>query len=460
MIHLAHTRFSYDEQASLNNINLTISKGECVLICGISGSGKTTLSRIINGLIPEYITGHLTGEARTANLVAGKATLNEYVPIVGSVFQNPKTQHFATVSDDEIALVCENLGIAPDEIIKRIVHLSDLFAVKHLLKRSLFELSGGEKQQIAFLSAILHQPQILVLDEVTSNLDQAAIERLKMLIMQLKEMGMTIVLTEHRLAWSLPFVDRYLFLKNGELDTIWTNQEMLELDDDTLHGYGLRTNHLAKYRQNIQQLREQTPTNEPLLVTKNLTFGYKKALTKPLNLSFGPGQIIGLIGPNGVGKSTFAQTLAGLHPLLSGEILWDNIKQTPKEMLQKSFIVMQDTNYQLFTESVADEIKLGLDEQLPIEALLSQLNLTHLKDKHPMTLSGGEKQRVAIASAIQSGKELLIYDEPTSGLDYYHMQAFGKEIQKLAATGIIQIIITHDEELVSEFCHYVIDLAQ
>lgn len=461
MIHLKNTSFSYHgENTFIKGINLDIDKGECILICGMSGSGKTTLSRIINGLAPEYIEGELSGTAITDDLLAGESNLNEYVPIVGSVFQNPKTQHFATTTENEIALVCENLGINPDLIWKRILRLADIYETEHLLNRSLFELSGGEKQQIAFLSAILHEPKVIVLDEITSNLDQTAIKRLSKMIKTLKEKGMTIVLTEHRLAWSLDFVDRYIFLENGVIDSIWSNEEMREMDDLKLHNHGLRTNNLESYRIKINELLNRPATNDGILQTNDLVIGYKDALLKPINISFDRGQIIGILGPNGTGKSTFANTLSGLQAALSGDILWNGKKQSARQMTKRTFVVMQDTNYQLFTESVEEEITLGLDEDTDIKPLLEQLNLTKLRDKHPMSLSGGEKQRVAIASAVQSGKELIIYDEPTSGLDYYHMNAFGKEIKKLASSGIIQIIITHDEELAAEFCDTIIDLSK
>ena len=461
MIHLKNTSFSYpDENPVISNINLDIMTGECILICGMSGSGKTTLSRIINGLVPEYIEGELSGTAKTEDLIAGQSTLNDYVPVVGSVFQNPKTQHFATTTENEIALVCENLGIDPQIIQQRILSLSDIYDIEHLLDRSLFELSGGEKQQVAFLSAILHHPKIIVLDEVTSNLDQDAIHRLSTMIQTLKEKGMTIVLTEHRLAWSLDFVDRYVFLQDGEISKIWNNEEMSELNDSTLHEFGLRTNNLAPYRLKLEELVAQPTTSEGKFMIKDLVIGHNSPLLQPLNLSVDRGQIVGILGPNGTGKSTLANTLAGLLPKISGDILWDTKKQTARKMTQKTFVVMQDTNYQLFTESVEEEITLGLEDDINIDSILEQLNLIKLRDKHPMALSGGEKQRVAIASAIQSGKELIIYDEPTSGLDYYHMEAFGKEIKKLAQSGIIQIIITHDEELAAKYCDTVIDLSK
>lgn len=280
------------------------------------------------------------------------------------------------------------------------------------------------------------------------------------MIKTLKEKGMTIVLTEHRLAWSLDFVDRYIFLENGVIDSIWSNEEMREMDDLKLHNHGLRTNNLESYRIKINELLNRPATNDGILQTNDLVIGYKDALLKPINISFDRGQIIGILGPNGTGKSTFANTLSGLQAALSGDILWNGKKQSARQMTKRTFVVMQDTNYQLFTESVEEEITLGLDEDTDIKPLLEQLNLTKLRDKHPMSLSGGEKQRVAIASAVQSGKELIIYDEPTSGLDYYHMNAFGKEIKKLASSGIIQIIITHDEELAAEFCDTIIDLSK
>ncbi len=450
-----------DQSAILTDLSLNIKEGECVLICGQSGSGKSSITRIINGVIPDYIEGKLSGSVQILGLDKKTVSINDLVPLSGSVFQNPKTQHFATETNHELSLVSENLGISPVTIHDRIDKLIDQFNAHSLLNRSIFNLSGGEKQQLAFLSTLVHHPKIIILDEVTANLDQNAIHKISAMIEILKEAGNTIILTEHRLTWSLPFVDRYLLLENGSISKEWSNEEFQQLDVDLLHELGLRTHHLSPIKEKIKNIPQATFQSGAPLSVHNLSIGYDAPLMDPLNFSFQSGKIVGILGKNGIGKTTLSHTLAGLLKPLSGNILWQGEQQTPHDLMNKTFMVMQDTNYQLFTESVQEEIEFGIDTiATDSDDILKVMKLNNKKEQHPMTLSGGEKQRLVIASAIQSQKPIIIYDEPTSGLDYYHMQAFGNQMKCLAQKGVIQIIITHDEELVAHFCDQIIQLNQ
>ncbi len=447
-----------DHSPVLDDLSFSIQKGECVLICGKSGSGKSSIARIINGLIPEYIDGQLNGKVTIQQLDLKHATLNDLVPLLGSVFQNPKNQHFALESNAELAIISENLGLPANQIQHRINTIIQQFNAESLLNRSIFKLSGGEKQQLAFLSAIIHDPDILILDEVTANLDQQAIKKIAQMIQILKDKGKTIILTEHRLAWSLDFVDRYLYLEDGHIAKEWSKNEMQDLNSNTLHHLGLRTQNLSKISEIVDSLPFPNVQSEAPLKIRDLVIGYDAPLTQAINSSFEAGNIIGILGNNGIGKTTFAHTLAGILKPLSGKILWHGKVMSPSELIKHCFIVLQDTNYQLFTESVEDEINFGLTEpSTNSEVILQNMDLFDKRHQHPMTLSGGEKQRLAIAAAIQSKKPIIIYDEPTSGLDYYHMIEFGKQMKQLANQNMIQLIITHDEELVANFCDQIID---
>lgn len=188
-----------------------------MLICGGSGSGKTSFSRLLNGISPQYIEGELTGHLQTFHLNAETSDIEEYVPIVGSVFQNPKTQHFAVNTTSELAFPLENMGFDPDAIRKQIIHKTKTFEIEHLLDRNIFQLSGGEKQQIAFVTANMLEPAVLILDEVTSNLDQEAMARIRKMVQLLKARGVTIVILEHRLAWTKDLVDRYILFEQERL---------------------------------------------------------------------------------------------------------------------------------------------------------------------------------------------------------------------------------------------------
>lgn len=454
-------RFLHADEAFLKSIHLKVKPGECVLICGKSGSGKTTFSRLLNGISPDYIEGDLSGHVETCGLVAGEAAIEEYVPVVGSVFQNPKTQHFTENTTYELAFPLENVGEPTDQIAKRIDETAKELDIEYLLDRDIFKLSGGEKQQIAMGSANTLHPKVLVLDEVTSNLDHHAVEQIKAIIKRKKEEGVTIILTEHRLAWTKGLVDRYVLFEEGELVQEWESDAFNQLTNDELGQMGLRAMDLSKKRQTLAE-KEQLPTTTQdsyLLQTKGLSVGYEKNSPILSNITIGMSQnkIIGFIGPNGVGKTTLANTLTGLLKPLAGKILWQGQSISSKELVKKSFLVMQDTNYQLFSESVSEEVLLNAKYPEQKNHVLEKLNLLDVEERHPMSLSGGQKQRVAIASAMLSGKELIIFDEPTSGLDYVNMQRFGELLNMLKETEAIIAIITHDVELSSEWCDEIIN---
>lgn len=451
--------FSYAQgEAALQGINLSVGAGECVVLCGKSGSGKTTISRLFNGLSPDFVEGELGGEAKTFELVAGEAPIEDYVPLVGSVFQNPKTQYFHVNTTSELAFACENMGVEPAEIRRRIASRAEAFKITHLLDRRLHELSGGEKQQIAFVAAGMLDSPLLILDEITSNLDRDAIEKLTVMIKQMKREGVTFLLTEHRLAWTRAFADRYVLIEDGKLIRDWTLAEFDALSDEERNALGLRSFHLDTNWARIQDKITAVGDPEAPLRVHDLAVGYDKPVQSGLTGGFAAGQITGIMGHNGVGKSTLARTLIGLMDPLEGSISWEGKPLTKKEALKLSFLVMQNTGYQLFTDSVEDEVLMGAKHPEKKDEILEQLNIKHLAARHPMSLSDGQKQRVAIASAILSGKKILIFDEPTSGMDHYHMTAFGEILADLKQFGVVMIVISHDEDLMARWCDRIVVL--
>lgn len=449
--------FTYlgSEKPALKNVNLTIQEGECVLLCGKSGCGKTTLTRFFNGLIPEYFKGEITGNCEVFGLECGSNPIENYVPVVGSVFQNPKTQYFNTNTTAELAFPCENMGMPGNEIRQRIENCAEKYGLKKLLDRSIFHLSGGEKQRIACGAATMLEPKLLVLDEPTSNLDQSAIVELHDMLKIMKQEGVTIVLAEHRIAWAKDLVDSYYFFEDGELRESYASSEFLQLPDTELEKRGLRAADLAPYRTRLaQKTKAESAETTPRLALENVTVGYQKKqpVYKVDRLEFGSGEIIGLMGENGVGKSTLTKTICGLLAPLDGQLLWQEKKVNKKELVKKSFLVMQDVNYELFCDSVREEVLFDTKEEDACEKVLDALGLSEVAERHPMSLSGGQKQRVAIASAMVSEKELILMDEPTSGLDRFHMQQVGKLLLELKNQGKTVLVITHDEELAADWC--------
>lgn len=469
MIELRNLNFKYtnsEDDNGLKGINLRIKRGELVVVCGKSGSGKTTITRILNGLAPDYYTGDLSGDIIIDNKNMRGRKIYDYVGLVGSVFQNPRSQFYNIDVMDELAFGAENMCVEKEEIIKRISDSVKNFDIEKLINRSLFDLSGGEKQKIACASVNVMGPELFVLDEPTSNLDFTGIELLRKSLEFWKAKGKTIVISEHRLHWLRDMADRYVYLDHGEIKGLYTKTEFLNISNEQRCKMGLRSsNPFGNIGTDLNQQDIKTTENENnhFIEIKNLKFSYKKKTVLNIeNLSISSGEVSGITGSNGAGKSTLAKCLCGLEKKLKCEILIDGKALKPKKLIEKSYMVMQDVNHQLFTESVMEEVILSMDYNLDEDeqkekagSILKDLNLYHKKDLHPMSLSGGEKQRLAIASALASSKPIIIFDEPTSGLDYINMKEVAAQILKIKPQKTI-LIISHDPELINLCCEKLI----
>lgn len=462
MIEFKEVSFSYaagEQKNSMHNINLTIGSGEMVLLCGESGCGKTTVTRLINGLIPHYYEGELYGEVLIDGKNISKLPLYETARIVGSVFQNPRSQFFNVDTTSELAFGAENMGLPSTEIQQRLHRVSREFQIEKLMGRSIFQLSGGEKQKIACASVSVSDPQVLVLDEPTSNLDDKAIEELRHLIQIWRNKGKTIIVAEHRLYFLHDLIDRAVYMKNGRISEIYSAGEFRGLSALDLEQMGLRPLSLD----GLTKEKNEAIRKDAGLDLSGFSFCYKSSNVPAISmdrLSIPQGEIIAVIGHNGAGKSTFARCLCGLEKRVRGEIGFQKIKLNFKQRLKKCYMVMQDVNHQLFTDSVLDEVLLSMAEEDEEKAstILEGLDLLHLKELHPMSLSGGQKQRVAIASAIASEREIIIFDEPTSGLDLRHMKEVARNLRKLAAMGKTLFVITHDPEFILSCCTHLLQI--
>lgn len=458
MIEIKNVSFKYanSESGALNDLSLTVGEGETVLLCGQSGCGKTTLTRLLNGLIPHYYEGELKGSVTVGGLDVVEAELYETARIVGSVFQNPRSQFFCVDTTSEIAFSCENMGLPEDTIKTRIREAARDMEVESLLRRSIFNLSGGEKQKVACASVSAAHPEVLILDEPTSNLDMDAIESLRRTILLWKSRGKTVVIAEHRLHWLKNICDRVIYMDGGRIGLDLPMNEFAALPPEKLRRLGLRPLSLIN-------LKNESPPAIPGDTVELHDFCYsydgKKQALNIKSLSLPRGGIIAVIGRNGAGKSTFSKCLCGLEKKSGGKVSLDGITCGRRTMLKKCYMVMQDVNHQLFCESVNDEVRLGMsrDNEKDAPNIMKQLDLLPYADRHPVSLSGGQKQRVAIASALLADKEILVFDEPTSGLDYGHMKETAALFHSLLRKRTL-IIITHDPELILSCCTHVLHM--
>ena len=460
MIKIDHISFSYGEEnentGGVRDIDLNIEDGQFVVLCGESGCGKTTITRLINGLIPHYYEGQMAGEVWVNGEKVSEQPLYDTAAVVGSVFQNPRSQFFNVDTTSEITFGCENLGQPEKDIRERFAKTVRDFRLEKLMDRNIFHLSGGEKQKIACAGVSIMEPDVLVMDEPSSNLDAASILDLRKILAFWKSQGKTIIVSEHRLYYLRGLADRFIYLAEGQVSRDYSAAEFEQLTEQQRSNMGLRTFALERLLPPVLPQQEKTA-----LALHNFRFAYKNEpeTLHIMDCEIPTNRIVGIIGNNGAGKSTFSRCFCGLEKRC-GEIVWNGKKYRPKDRLNTCYMVMQEVNHQLFTESVLDEVLISMEEanQKRAEEILNRLDLLAFKDRHPMSLSGGQKQRVAIASAIASKRSILFFDEPTSGLDCRHMKEVANVLRQVRDAGITVYVITHDLELILDCCTDIIHL--
>lgn len=456
--------FQYSEEntPTLRKVSGNIPAGRCVVLCGGSGCGKSTLLRCINGLIPQFYEGELTGFCRLDGHGTADLSIGEIGELAASVFQDPRSQFFTVNSSNEVAFGLENHGLPQKKIRDRVDEAFRTFHLEHLKNRNVYELSSGERQLISILSAWAMDTDIFLLDEPTANLDFAATQQLRNILLKLKKQGKTLLLSEHRLYYLADIADEYWIMANGEIKHKYTAEKAKSLSPLQLHTLSLRTLDLEQI---TVSERSPQPENMPqALSVSNLRYEYgrkNRAILSDVNFSVCTHEIVGLVGANGCGKTTLGKLIAGLYHSTGGEISLFGKAQKPKQLQKQVLFIMQEAEFQFFTNSVLHELQYGhkiTDEfEKKTETLLKSMDMWECRDRHPFSLSGGQMQRLTLMMAYLSDKPIVILDEPTAGQDAESLKRCAELIREMGKEKTV-LIITHDLELIADACDRCIGL--
>ncbi len=456
--------FQYSEESTptLRKVSGNIPAGRCVVLCGGSGCGKSTLLRCINGLIPQFYEGELTGFCRLDGHGTADLSIGEIGELAASVFQDPRSQFFTVNSSNEVAFGLENHGLPQEKIRDRVDEAFRTFHLEHLKNRNVYELSSGERQLISILSAWAMDTDIFLLDEPTANLDFAATQQLRNILLKVKKQGKTLLLSEHRLYYLADIADEYWIMANGEIKHKYTAEKAKSLSPLQLHTLSLRTLDLEKI---TVSERSPQPENMPqALSVSNLRYKYgrkNRAILSDVNFSVCEHEIVGLVGTNGCGKTTFGKLIAGLYHSTGGEISLFGKTQKPKQLQKQVLFIMQEAEFQFFTNSVLHELQYGhkitAEFEKKTETLLKSMDMWECRDRHPFSLSGGQMQRLTLMMAYLSDKPIVILDEPTAGQDAESLKRCAELIREMGKEKTV-LIITHDLELIADACDRCIGL--
>ena len=505
MISFKNFSFKYNNvvDKTLKNIDLTINKGEKVLIVGPSGSGKSTLSHCINGLIPFSYNGEIEGELIIDNIKPYKESLSDVSKKVGTILQDQDSQFIGLSVGEDVAFNFENNAIPLKEMKVKVIDALELVNMVDFINHSPYELSGGQKQRVSLAGVLGSDAEVLLFDEPLANLDPASGKEIMQLINDIHEKtNKTIIIVEHRIEDVLeqPF-DKVIVVNKGEVQGFGTPDEILK--SDLLKNNGLReplyleamklagcdisgsenlkdlTNIDEKNKEVLKNWFNNETSNkdsiikeEKILEVKNLAFSHDgiKNTIDDVSFHLNKGEILAVLGNNGAGKSTLCRLITGILKPQKGSIFLNNQCIDSWSIKQKGSAigyVMQNPNQMISQHMIKDEIALGLKcrnyskEEIDkkVEEVLKICGLYPYRNWPVSALSYGQKKRVTIASILAINPQVIILDEPTAGQDYKHYTEFMEFIKELSAQGISIILITHDMQLTLEYCHRAVVLS-
>jgi len=451
----------YPEAHALRGVDLSIAPGSFVLVGGPSGGGKSTLAHTLMGLIPQTIPAEVEGRVSIAGLDPRRHSVAQLATQVGLVFQNPATQLFNGVVEEEVAFGPHNLNLPAEEIAARVEYALDAAGCAHLRRRTVRHLSGGEQQRVAIAATLAMRPAILILDEPAANLDAEGVRLLVQALVRLhretEEARVTLIVIEHRLAPFLPHAGRLVWLADGRVVADGPPAETLaRMQLSPLPPASSPLPTLGEGRRSGGGVR----AGEPLVTLHRVTAGYDGSpVIQDCSLTLHQGDFAALVGPNGAGKTTLARVLAGLLRPRRGRVVWHANGRG-----QRVGLLQQNPLHQLVCDTVEEEVcfgprNLGLERPEQWEPVLAQADLLPLRCRPTRTLSVGEQQRTALAATLTLHPALLILDEPTVGQDWGHLSRVMDFVADLNRTGQTVLLITHERCLVEQYAGRVWEVA-
>lgn len=481
MILLRDVTVRYGEERALDRISLDVERGECLLMTGPSGCGKSTLVRLVTGIIPHAVPAQVEGKAVVADLdlpLDGPAPLARAAARVSGVFQNPSSQLFHLRVEDEVAFGPRNLGLAEEEVRARVRWSLEAVGLAAAASRNPAALSGGEKQRVAIAAAVAMCPSVLVLDEPTASLDVEGTRLVMETLRRIRRsLGVTILLTEHRLAEAARLADRAAVMDRGRVVALGEAGEILE-NRELLRELGLRRpadESIEPWENLLAKAEEPSPGGRPILWMRGVWAGDgRKEVIRGVDLFLRQGDFAALVGDNGCGKTTLARVAAGLMKPKKGKVLFaagdersgagedGPAFRKPRPGLDVS-LLFQNPMDQLFTDKVEEEVAFGprnygLFHKAFHEEILEKADLSALRDRSSALLSAGQQQRTALAACVSLSPRLLILDEPTLGQDWRHLQNLMDYLTALNRKGSTLLVITHDYKLVHRYARRVLYL--
>jgi energy-coupling factor transporter ATP-binding protein EcfA2 len=487
VIELRDVSFWYDGQVepTLREVTLDVAEGELVLLAGRTGAGKSTLLGTINGLVPHFTGGHLSGEVRVAGTSTRAKPPREFADLVGVVGQDPLAGFVTDTVEEELAYGMEQLGVTPQVMRRRVEETLDLLGIADLRRRALRTLSGGQQQRVAIGSVLTLHPPVLILDEPTSALDPTAAEDVLATLARLvHDLGTTVLMAEHRMERVIPFADRMVFVdsdgwvRSGSPADILRDSPIAPplIELGRLAGWDPLPLSVREARRESPRLRaalgeapnDGVPTGERVLTAEGVVVRYGPTIAvRGVDLDLDAGRVVALMGRNGSGKSSLLWALQGSGPRQGGtvDVAGEDTKSASSARARTLVgLVPQTASDLLYLESVDQECAAADAEsgsaRGTCRGLLDELAPGIGGEQHPRDLSEGQKLALVLAVQLSAAPGIVLLDEPTRGLDYTAKQVFAEMVQRLAEEGRAVVIATHDVEFVAGVADRVVVMAE